>query len=189
MVLSLLADIPLSDGHDFLGPITRRRVRDEEPVKEEPVKEEPVKEEPIQEEIVEEVIVPEPIMQEPPQETTVLPEPIDIPEETESSAYTEVSYAELAKGNGIDGLPPFSSGNYVIIYRNENCPYCDKLIDELKGNIDNYYLVVVQCSRSVPDLFYRRQVYYFPSFIVITNNKVRYYGVGYRTLEEFKRYL
>ena len=203
-----LANIPLSEAYDFIGAPTLRRI--EEPVKEEPVVEESIPEEPsveeetaVQEEVptvqeeepvVEEVVPQEPVKEpvkeqpEPVEETSVLPEP-EIPVPEVKSNYTEIDYSVLSKGTAMDNLPKSDSGNYVILYRLENCPYCDKMISAFKDNIGDYHLVVVKCPGTVNDVFYRRSITYFPSFIVITDKVVRYYGYGYRTLEEFKRLL
>ena len=113
----------------------------------------------------------------------------DIPVQEENLNYAEIEYSVLQSGNIWEKLPASDSGNYVIVYRSQNCPYCDKLIAELKGNIGDYTLVVVKCSGTVRDVFYRRWIYQYPAFLVIKGKNVRYYGYGYRSLEEFKRFL
>ena len=118
-----------------------------------------------------------------------LPPLPDIPVQEENLNYAEMEYSTLLNGNAMSNLPESESGNYVIIYRSQSCPYCDKLIAELKGNIGDYTLVIVKCSGTVRDVFYNRWLYYYPSFIVIKDRKVRYYGYGYRSLGEFKRFL
>ena len=196
-----LGNIPLSEAYDFIGAPASRRVG--EPVKEEPavegsipeepsVEEEPAaqEEEPVVEEVVPQELVKEPVKEqpEPVEEMSVLPEP-EIPVPEVKSNYTEIDYSVLANGTAMDNLPESDSGNYVILYRLDNCPYCDKMISAFKDNIGDYHLVVVKCPGTVNDVFYRRSITYFPSFIVITGKVVRYYGYGYRTLEEFKRLL
>lgn len=172
------------------------------PVVEEPIVEEVVEEpadEPVVEEapVVEEVAEKGPVKEtapettlQTPKEPEILPEPEDIPVREEKLDYCEVTYESLLNGNAMDKLPASESGNYVIIYSSNNCIYCEKLITELKGNTGDYILVVIKCTGVVRDLFYTRLTYnYYPAFLVIKNKQVKYYGYGYRTLEEFKRFL
>lgn len=126
---------------------------------------------------------------DPAPEERVEKESESIPEQEDKPEYYELDYSKLRNGHAWDNLPQSDSGNYVVLYRIDNCPYCDQMISSFKGNIGNYTLVVVKCSGAVNDVFYSRRITYFPSFIVITNKAVRYYGYGYRTLEEFKRLL
>lgn len=206
MVLSLLVGTPLSNGYDFIGKPNHRRgpfreeVKEppnEKPVKEELPKEDTVKvEKPVKEEVTVQKetapvkpVAPKPAKKESaPVIQNTLPEPEVTPEPPKSN-YTEIDYTALAKGNALANLPKVESGNYVIVYKTDNCPYCDKLIAELKDKIEDYHLVVVHCSEKAQDVFYNRWLSYYPSFIVITNKRVTYYGYGYRTLKEFKRLL
>lgn len=215
MVSMLLGDMPLSEGYDLIGKkprINRFRVLKEytppEETSEKPKVETNTDKFPELPIVVPEELVVKPKVEdvtpppEPPkkeespkvkvqplEQTKTLPEPQDIPVQEKKSNFTELDYKILSSGNAMDNLPENKTGNYVVIYRSTNCPYCDKLIAELKDNIGDYHLVVVKCSGGVEDVFYSRWITYFPSFIVITNKVVRYYGYGYRTLEEFKRFL
>ena len=220
MVFMFLVAIPISNGYDFLGEpnhknqVIKSRISDKQ-IKEtvnqpkenlvsEDTKNVPtVVEEPIvEEEVVEESVVEEAIEEEPVKETTpettiqtpkkpeILPEPKDIPVQEEKPNYYEISYEILPVGKAMTTLPPSESGNYVIVYRSDNCIYCDKLIEELKGNIGDYVLVIIHCKGVVRDPFYTRLIYqYYPNFLVIMNKSVKYYGSGYRTLEDFKKLL
>lgn len=192
---------PVAEESATEDPVVEVEV-DVPPVVEEPIVEEVVEEpedEPVVEEapVVEEVAEKEPVKEsapettiQTPKEPEILPEPEDIPVQEEKPSYYELEYDELPIGNAMDKLPESETGNYVIVYSSDNCVYCDKLISELKGNIGDYTLVVVHCTKVVRDPFYTRLVYqYFPNFLVIKNKVVKYYGSGYRSLEEFKKLL
>ena len=217
MVFMLLVDMPLSNGYDFIGKLPRRtRIRAIQPDSQITEEITVTPEENPAESVAEESeadCLPDPVVEpkddvedvipledpvrdsfeaarEEVPKVGILPEPEDIPIPEEKSDYYEIDYATLPVGKAMDKLPPSKSGNYIIIYRSSNCIYCDKLIGELKGNTGDYVLVVVKCEGTVRDPFYSRLVYnYYPSFIVIKDKVVKYYGYGYRSLEEFKRFL
>lgn len=187
--------MPLSKGYDFIGPIINRRPLREEPVEEkvdtkdtqEAAKEEPPASEPKKEEKLS-----VPALEEETVDITI-EESVDEPVEEEvpkkDPLYVELAYEDLQGSKPMDNLPPSKSGNYIIVYRSKTCPYCDKLLNELKDNTGDYVLVSVMCKGTVRDLFYSRWVYNWPSFIVIKDKRVTYYGYGYRTLESFKQLL
>ena len=193
--------MPSSNAYDFIGAPSHglRASMEEETVVEEsvPKEEEPVKEEeesaPVEEESnlsEEDPVIDNQLTDIPQEETSALPEPQDIPEQEKKPSYYELSYYIFLNGNAMEKLPPSDNGNYVIIYRTQYCSYCDQLIWELKkGNIEGYTLVFVMCSGGVQDVFMNRWIAAYPSFIIIKNNRVKYYGYGYRSLEQFKRYL
>ena len=185
MVLLLLVAMPLSEGYDFIGKPNHKRHRSikDAPVPKvaESVKEEPKEPEPVVEEVQ------TPVAKEPEPVAVVLPEPTIIPEEPKD--YIEVDYETLVDNNELSNVIESVSGNYIVVYGTNPCEYCDKLVEGLRGNVGDYVIVVIKCKGSCRDLYYSRWVTYFPSFLVIKNNKVRYYGYGYRTLEEFKRLL
>lgn len=178
---------------------------EQEPVEEDaPAEEEPVEEVPV-DEVVEPVIVKsEPVKEKPatPKSKSVSPTKptpntaeTKLPELTGNIAsneyldFVEYNYDTFSGNNPMDKLPPSKDGSYVIVYRSSSCPYCDKLISELKHNIGDYVLVSIRCNGTVRDLFYARWISAYPAFIVIKNRRVMYYGYGYRTLEEFKKLL
>lgn len=176
MVSLLLVGMPLSKGYDFLGePSHSVRGEVEEATPEEP----PVVENdvPLQEETESEP------------EEPIAPEVVEEEKEEAPVSYIELDYKYVVDNNGMDCFPFIESGNYVVVYRSTNCHYCDMLLKELKGNLENYTLVVIKCSGTVRDLFYSRWINQYPSYLVIKGRKVRYYGYGYRSFEEFKRLL
>lgn len=120
---------------------------------------------------------------------TKLPEPTETLAPKKYMRFVEYSYDTFSGNNPMDKLPPSEFGNYVLVYRTNDCPYCDQLISELKDNIGDYVLVSIRCNGTVRDPFYSRWISSYPAFIVIKNKRVTYYGYGYRTLEEFKKLL
>ena len=196
--------MPLSKGYDFIGELPRRLLRGDLPEegvkepavekKEEPAvekKEEPVKKAPtVKKQVVKPakpVVKEEPV--EVPEETITLPEPIEVEEKEAPVTYIELDYNSIDRSNPKSSLPASENGNYIIVYTTDKCTYCDKLIAELKDKTEAYILVVIRCKHSSIDLFYNRFVYNFPSWVIISNNKVTRYGRGYYTLEKFKRML
>lgn len=117
------------------------------------------------------------------------PDSQEISTEESQLTYVELEYKDLDKDNPMSCLPKSETGNYIIIYKTDPCVYCDRLIAELKDKTEAYILVVVKCYSQCTDLFYRRSIYSYPSWVIITNNRVTYYGNGYYTLDNFKRML
>lgn len=201
--------MPLSSAYDFIGelPVRSRltgriiRFEEEETQKNEKVEEqekvpeeEPFVEEPTEEVALEETKEPEveTVSEEEENtavesETNTLPEPEKIVEESPAPlTYFEIDYESIDRSNPMKSLPLSDKGNYIVVYKTENCPWCDKLIAEYKGKSEAYILVVIRCRRSIIDLYYNRFVYNFPSWVIITNKRVTYYGNGYYSWENFK---
>lgn len=127
-------------------------------------------------------------------EDEVVEETTDTPEEEvkeePAPKYVEIDYADLDTSDPFKSLPKSDTGNYIIVYSTTSCPYCEKLLSELKDKTEAYIQVVVKCPNyHSRDLFYRRTISYFPSWVIIKNNRVTYYGNGYYSWESFKRML
>lgn len=203
MVFQLLVDTPLSSAYDFIGDLPRRSWRtgriireEQEPIEEETIVEEPKEQSTDNKDIVEEVReekvdnskIEEGIPVE--EESSPLPEPSEIIEETPVPVnYIELDYDSIDRSNPKSSLPVSEQGNYIIVYRTDNCPYCEKVISEFRGKSEAYILVVIRCKNAAIDLYYNRFVYNFPSWVIISQNRVTYYGNGYYTWESFKRML
>ena len=120
-------------------------------------------------------------------EETTLPAPQEEVETSEPVLYIELNYEDIDKTNPYSSLPESESGNYILVYSTADCVYCDKLINELKGNTD-FPVVRIKCkSYNIKDLYYERIIRSVPSWLTIKNNRVTYYGTGYMSLEGFKR--